>query len=42
LKRIIEANSPSPVIVPGTDSMAKRPAPCKPESPQADSPALES
>jgi len=42
LKRIIEANSPSPVIVPGTASVPKRSLSIKPESPEADAPAVES
>jgi cell division protease FtsH len=42
LKRVIEANSPSPLIVPGTASTPKRPAAPKPEVPEADAPAAES
>ncbi len=42
LKRIIEANSPSPVIVPGTSSTPKRATAAKPDVPEADAPAAES
>ncbi len=36
LREIVEANSPSPLIVPGTDSAPKRPHPGKAESPRGD------
>jgi len=41
LKAIVEANSPSPVIVPGTDGAAKRPASGKTETPDAATPDSE-
>ena len=36
LKQIIEANSPNPLIVPGTAASARRPAAAKPEPPSAE------
>jgi cell division protease FtsH len=36
LREIVEANSPSPLIVPGTDSAPKRAHPGKAESPRGD------
>ncbi len=41
LREVIEANSPSPVIVPGTDSAPKRPPPAKTEPSQGDQPPAE-
>ena len=41
LKETVEANSPTPTIVPGTTDTAKRPTPGKLESPSAEPPASE-